>query len=414
MRANPTLGLARAVANIPIRTAKWGIQSDDDVPDEIEQFIKDQIDYIWPGLMQYILDARDYGFQAFEKVYGYEDGRYVLRKLKALIPDKTLVQVDKETGAFRGLKQEGVVLPETNVFWYTYQGDPGNYYGRSQFENSRATAWKMWQEITSKALFYVGKIAGVLPVVHYPVGESLDASGSTQSNFDIATAILAKLGSGHGIATPNELPPWAQDLARSGIDPTALMSWRVSFLETKGQHATGLTTMLRYWDSCLMRSWLVPERAAVEGQYGTKAEASVHQDLSLSLAELVFEDILRHVNWYIVNPLLLINFGPQYEDKVKVIMSGLTATAKAFLQKVLAQVLSAPSNIDLLQLWLDIDVVLDSLGVPKAQENVNELEIEPRPPSNFPPAGSEEDDGRSPIERQAASIQSIFSRLGLL
>lgn len=379
------------------------------MPEAITEFIQDQLDYLWPSLMQYVLDAKDFGFQAFEKVYEYSERFFVIQKLKALRPDKTQVVIDKTTGAFRGLKQDGVELPETNVFWYTYQGSPGDYYGRSQFENSRTTAWKMWQEVTNKALFYVGKIAGVLPVVRYPVGESQDASGAMKSNFDIATAILAKLGSGHGIAAPNELPPWAQDLARSGIDPTALMSWNVSFLETKGQHATGLTTMLRYWDSCLMRSWLVPERAAVEGQYGTKAESSVHQDLALSLAELVFQDILRHVNWYIINPLLRINFGSQYENKITVVMGGLTATAKAFLQKVITQVLSAPANIDLLQLWLDIDVVLDSLGVPKAQESVNELEIIRETEPSLPSVGE-----LGNVEQQAAHMQSVFARLGLL
>ncbi len=104
MRENPTIALARAVANAPIQTATISTTADDGVPENVEEFIKAQVDTLWPSYSQDVLYARDYGFQAFEKVWAVEavDGaaRWIIRKLKALTPDITMPVINKDTGVF--------------------------------------------------------------------------------------------------------------------------------------------------------------------------------------------------------------------------------------------------------------------------------------------------------------------------
>jgi len=371
MRENPTIALARAIANGPIQTANISVVSDEDVPENVIKFIRNQVDSLWPSYSKDVLYARDYGFQAFEKVWAakpYEGTtRWIISKLKALTPDITSPVINKETGAFEGLRQKAVQLDIPYALWITHDAEPGQWYGRSQHENIRKQAYSHWVNTAAKQGQCAGKIAGVLPIVYYPVGKGRDATGSEKSTFDIATTILKTLGTGHGVTIPQELATWAQDMAMAGVDVEKLLSWRISFLEPKGQHARGFIDTLRHYESLMMRGWLVPERAAIEGQYGTKAEASTHASIALVIAGLVLTEFIRHFNWYIVNPLLVYNFGDEFENKVRVEREGLDPSQELFWRTIIEKVLTSPTNIDLFMTWLDIEAMLDIVGLPIRQ-----------------------------------------------
>jgi len=406
MRTNPTVALARVVATAPIKTSNYSIKSEDDVSEDMIGFIQKQIDELWPLLIENILYSLDYGFQSFEKVWDVRmvDGspRYVLRKLKPLVPDQIKVVLDKKYGNFAGLRQNEIHLLPNKCFHYIYDGEAGNYYGRSRHENIREHAWMPWVDIAKKQKQYAGKIAGVIPLIKYPIGKSMDATGTETSNYEIAKAILSSLGTGKGVAMPQEIVAWARDLARQGVDPEAFAAWHISFLETKGQHATGFVNTLRHYESLILRGWIVPERAAIEGQFGTKAEAGEHGDLTLTMADLVFQDIIRCVNWYIVNPLLVYNFGPDSENKVWLERAGLDPALAAFFRSIVEKVLAAPSNVDLFQTWLDVDAMLDQVGLPKGQEQINTEGVIPQ----------KQDDGEIPQGDQLKKIKEVYASIG--
>jgi len=378
MRTNPTIALARTIAFAPIKSSNYAIRADDDVDEGVKEFIEKQVDGFWPQLIENVLYSLDFGFQSFEKVWKISvfDGslRYVYQKIKPLTPDNIMINVDQKYGTFRGIKQNEVTLGPEKCFHYIYDGEPGNYYGRSRHENIREHAWFPWIEMSKQELRYASKVAGVLPLVKYPVGESRDITGSEKSNFDIATAILDSLGRGKGIVMPQEIVSWAQDLARQGIDPEQFAAWKISFLEPKGTHGRSFIDMMRHRESLMLRGWIIPERAATEGQYGTKAEASTHGDLVLTMSDLVLQDILRNINWYLINPLLIYNFGINMENKVWMEKAGLDHSVLAFFRDLISKVLSAPSNIDLFQQWLDVDAMVEMAGLPKSKEVLNDLE----------------------------------------
>ncbi len=377
IRRNPTVALARAVSDAPIQSADWSISTEDDVPEEIELFVKKQLEYVWPMFIKHTLRAREYGSQVFEKVWDVVDGKYVYRKLKPLAQNKTTMLIDPRTGAFLGVRQQNVTLPPEKVFVFTYDAEPGDFYGTSIYENIREAAWIPWTKIAAQIIKYGGKIAGVIPIVKYPIGESKDATGATKSNFEIASAVLQTLGQGNGVAMPVQFHEWAMDLARSGVDPEKLLAWQISFLETKGNHGIQYVNMMKQFEALMLRGLLVPERAAVEGTFGTKAEASTHGDLALAIADLFLDDIILAVNWYLVNPLVTYNFGLEYANKIKVVKSGLDPAKQLFFRKIVETVLTDPNNIKLFQTWVDVDAMLDGADLPKAKENVSKIKIPP-------------------------------------
>jgi hypothetical protein len=194
--------------------------------------------------------------------------------------------------------------------------------------------------------------------------------GEEKSNFDLAKAVLAKLGVGDGVCMPNTMAKFAGDLARSGIDLAKLKAWHVQFLETKGQHGREFTNSLKHLESLLMRGWLVPERAGTEGQYGTKAEAEIHGNIALTIADLVFADILKNVNWYLINPLLVYNYGRDVENTIWLERGELDPLMRAFYRELVKAVLTHPQNYDLLESWIDIDTLVTKVGLPKAEGKI--------------------------------------------
>lgn len=370
MRKNPTVALARMMATAPIRTAKYGLVAQEGTPQERVDFISDQMRSLWPSLIHDLMYAIDYGWAPFEKVWAIENGKYIYKKVKPLMVDKTQPLVDKTTGVFAGLRQDQVKLPVNKSFVWSYDKEAGNIYGRSRHENIRETAYSHWQQIADRRGQWGRKVAGVTPIVEYPLGKSENEVGEEKSNFDLAKAVLAKLGVGDGVCMPNTMAKFAGDLARSGIDIAKLKAWHIQFLETKGEHGREFTNSLKHLESLLMRGWLVPERAGTEGQYGTKAEAEIHGNIALTIADLVFADILKNVNWYLINPLLVYNYGTSAENTVWLERGELDPLMRAFYRELVKAVLTHPQNYDLLENWIDIDTLVTKVGLPKTSAKI--------------------------------------------
>jgi len=407
MRSNPTIALARVVATIPIRTADVGFEPKDGVDDSVLAFVQDVMEPLWPTLVKNLIYALDYGHAAFEKVWEVREGRLVYGKLKPLLPDMTELMVTEANGKFAGLRQKDVLLPPSKSFVYTYDGEAGDLHGRSRDENVRPVWWQ-WEQAIAKEGQYVTKVAGVIPQIEYPEGKSLDRNGAEKDNFELAQAVLNQLGRGNGVAMPNTLAKYAQDLVRQGVDISKLKSWIISFLEVTGAHGTEINGILRHKESLMMRGWLVPERAAIEGQHGTLAESGEHGDVAVAVAAAILEDILLAVNRYLINPLLVVNFGPRAKHAVTMTSAGISSDQKAFIRQVVSGVITQPGNVDLFLRLLDYDALLDQAGLPKAEEVIDEEtgtvaegQREPRPAAPATQPAPE----RAPIPPTAGPVQ---------
>ena len=409
MRGNPTVAIARLAAYAPILAANISIESEDDAPDEWVEFIKKVKAAVWSKLLRQILYALDYGWVGFEKIFGVRDmgnlgQRIMLDRMKMLMPDITDILTDPDTGDFMGLRNTGVTLGPNECLLFTHDDESGDFRGRPRHENIRQVWWD-WMQAAAKEGQYITKAAGVLMLMQYPEGISRDRSGSEVDNFDLAERTLKEIGKGHGVCMPNTLSKHAYDLMRAGVDIAQLKAWHFDMVETGAGHGSEFVAIMQHKEALMCRGWLVPERAATEGQYGTKAEAGVHTQLSLIMAEQLLEQIIESVNQNVVDPLIAYNYGGD-PGSVKLRAESLTSERRAFAQNIMTAVLTNPANLALLGKLVDIDAMMDSTGLPKAEEvlDIDLGELKPPEPGPKPEPVA----GEIPAEVAA----SVYERLG--
>lgn len=369
MMRHPTLRLAHAFATAPIISAGWSVKNDDDAPEEAVDLIKDIFDPMRQHILSQACRSIYYGHQAFEKVWAIEKGRYVIKRLKPLLPDLTEVVVD-QYGNRIGLKNREVVLTQGHFLQVSHDVEADYWYGRSRLENVREFVWGQWCSTQKKLEAHQSKAAGVIPIVVYPEGRGTDENGAVVENWKRAKLVLDSLGIAAGVTMPNTLAPWAEDAIRGGLDIKELMAWKVQFLEAATGHGAEFVSVLNYDDKLLVRGYLVPERAIMEGQFGTKAEASTHGDIGVSVSDQALKDIVAQVNDQCVNDVLRTNFGEDVVGKVYLEAAPIVDEAKELIREIVkATYTGAP---DLARVDLSFDDMNDMLGLPKSQENIDD------------------------------------------
>lgn len=371
MRANPTVALARAVGTAAIKSAEFSVQADDDAPDDAVKLIQDTMARIWRGFIKDALFARDYGWAPFEKVWALKDGALTIDKAKPLLVDITQPIDPEKSNGLEGLKNGDVILGPDKSFVWTYDGECGNVYGRSIFENIREYAYDPWTSKCRQSAQYYAKVAPIIMMCRYPQGASEGENGAMVDNAVHADNLLASVPKSMSIAIPTTFPPWAEAMLQRGMDPSQLAAWQFEFLETSAGHGSEFLEGMKHDESLMMRGLLVPERAAIEGQNGTKAEAGVHGDVAISIQEQDLRDIVDCINRYIVDDILRVNFGPEMEGKVYVEAQPLAEEDRSTLKAIVTGILTNPMNMDIATQLMDFDAALDEVGIPKAEEVVD-------------------------------------------
>lgn len=384
MLNDPTIALCQAAAAAPIRSAGWSVEADDDAPEEAVSLITDIFESHRPWILAQAVRSIYYGWQGFEKVWSIDEGGYtIITQFKPLLPDWTEITVD-EYGTMTGMRQHGVTLDLSKSLVISYDVEGDNWYGRSRMENLRRWAWCPWKGGARKLEQYQTKTAGVIPMITYPEGQGYDQNNGVLTNYEIATRALATLSQATGIAMPNTLHPWAEDALRNGANLNDLLAWKIQLIEPRAGHGSEFVGALSYQDKLKARGYLIPERAILEGQYGTKAEAGTHGDVALSISQSVLDDIVRQINMQAVDDVLSTNFGPDVRGKVYLKPAPIEDDElMLFRELVKGLYTSAP---DLMRTDLDMDAILDRLNLPKAAEHIG-LEGEDGPLS--PPLGTD-------------------------
>src|SRR5690606_23916218 len=114
------------------------------------------------------------------------------------------------------------------------------------------------------------------------------------------------------LAVPQKVAAWIEDL--NSIDERN-MAWRIELKEAASSQSS-FGDRQRYIDSLKARAIGLPERSVLEGQYGTRAEAEAHADFAISNIEMGHAKMIKLLNRQVVNPLLTLNFGQQYKNRV--------------------------------------------------------------------------------------------------
>lgn len=367
MTRHPVVALCLAVAKLPVLMASYTFTGE---PEDRRLWLEEHMKPLWRALLRDSLRAVELGWSGFEKVWGMigpneAPMRLGYTRLKALVPDKTEIRLGAK-GEFAGLKQKAVELRPEESWLFTYDRHYDDMYGRSRLENIRETAWTNWMAIANRSQQYATKVAGVIPMIHYPPGESKDKTGQERSNFAIAETIMRNLSKGHGVAMPNELSDYGRDLLTGGGGATKdmLRAWVIDFLEAGTAHGEEFVNMLRYWDSQMARGLLVLERAVLEGQHGTKAEAGEHGDVTRAIGHQTQLDFVEQANAGLIDPLLVVNWGPKAAGTVRIETEPIDPERATFIRSLISKVLATAGTADMVDTLVDWRGALDQAEVP--------------------------------------------------
>ena len=368
MGTQPTLSLAQALVAAPVVAGSWAVEADDDVknPDDKIQFIHDQLDPHRETIIETAMNGgAKFGWQPYELVYARENGKIILHNPKPLLQDITTILVEQETGAFWGYKQTtsggtSVLIEKRYAMLINFRVEGTQWHGTSLYENARET-YNQWREASEGAERYDAKMAGSHWVVHYPVGTSPLDEVETD-NATIANNLLDALESSGSAAVPTSIAAHITEM--SNANPM----WKVEIMEDKGGRQPTFVDRLKYLDAMLVRSLLIPERAILEGEFGTKAEAGVHADLAVTMVTLWDRHIANSVNKQPVDELLEQNYGKALRGKVYIVPAPLTDPQISFLRTVYEKILSNPATMLEEFATINTDALKDKLGLPKSEE----------------------------------------------
>jgi hypothetical protein len=380
IRRQPTIAMARALSIAPIVAAEWQVESDEGAPPEWAAFVRKQLLPIREPLVQTIMENRvDYGWSPWEKVFDVAkwDGgpeRLVIKKLKPLLVDITEILVDPKTGDFAGFEQPevpgtsqkvNIELPYSLLVSFGVEGT--NWYGEALLENIRLEYLK-WLDASDGAERYDRKLAGSHWVIYYPAGQSM-YNGAMTPNADIAQAILAALESSGSVAIPAGVKAWL-DETNAGAVAEGGTGWTIDIKDPSGKQGTFIERM-NYLDKLFVRGMITPERAVLEGEYGTKAEAGIHADWALTQRELEHRHVTRIINADLVEQLLELNFGEQARGKVRLKAAPLVDAKLAFFRLLYQALIANPMASTELIENLDLSALGDLVGTPRKRDMID-------------------------------------------
>lgn len=384
IRRDPTIALARVLLAAPVLAGGWAVEADKGVAKKKIKEIEEQFLPLRESVVESALfGGIDFGWAGFEKVYEEKNGKICLKKFKPLLHDLTDILIASKTGAFAGFYQgrDDMTLALAKSFLVPFRVEGTKWQGESLLENVRPV-YNKWIDAESGAARYDVKVAGSHIVIWYPPGTSV-YNGAETDNAVIAEAVAKALQSAGSAILPrivSELPDMV------GTEK----QWDISILEDRSGRQPTFVDRLRYLDILKVRGMLLPERAILEGEFGTKAEAAAHIDLALTNMVLTDRYITRHVNWFAVDDVLAMNYGEDSRGTVRLTCVPLADTSLDFLRKIYMEVLKSPSGFLEEFGTIDTKTLKEKLEIPSKEPEKEEEPKEPMPIQPVP--------GREPMQ----------------
>jgi len=388
MRKDPTISLLRDLVLGPIVASEWSIGHTDAAPQGAVELITKNITNIRSYLVEHTLTGyMDFGWQAFEKVWAIdEDGSAIVDKLKPLLQDITQILVSTKTGEFIGVIQtpqfkqiqDTVIIDNYTIFGSGYLkakdvilcniNVEGTYwYGRPIMENEQIP-YDGWLAVNDAADTYDRKIAGSHWVITYPLGVT-PIDGEDVDNFTLAQRLIQSLERSGAIAIPQYIDQVVDELSKE-----TPLGWKVELLSDMTSQQSNFVDRLKYYDALKARALGFPERSIQEGQFGTKAEAEVHSDAAVAIAEFRHTKLTEQISYQLVNDLLRFNYGRKAIGTVFLRAAPIADDLRVFLRQVFLTLMQHAPETALEK--INADEVKDRLGLPKNIKGGEESEFQ--------------------------------------
>jgi len=365
MRRDPQIRLGLNIIKAPIMALDFWVEGDDG---EIAAFVEAALRPIWRLLLRSSLNAVDFGFQAHEKVWKLSElvvdgpgGRrrysdiFLYKKIKDLDPAEVALLAD-ERGDYAGFRQGEIEVAAEKTFVMTSGREWGNLYGRSRLD----FAYEPWYWAAIMYMFcnrYFER-KGDPPILgRAPAEERLDKDGAAINTLDEAATVISNLKAGGTAVFPDER------------DEAGNLRWDFQYL-LDDKRADQFLRYIEHLEVMKLRALLVPERVLTQDtSTGSYAMARAHTETFLLSEENLLQEILDHINKYLVPQLVEYNFGPgrgSFQVRTRGLSTGHLEILKDVLLRLFDNDEAAPG--ERLKDLIDISKVLEELDIPKRQE----------------------------------------------
>lgn len=352
IRKHPTIALARRLATAPILRASWGVEGEaDDVTMAIAKQVTTSLRSAY--IRHALYNLYDYGYVGFEQ-YLTDNEQLVL---KPLLADYTQVRIDDmgefagiQVGAALGVSGAGVQLEPEECVFIGMEAEAGSFYGEGMLEVARLS-FNEWTTTNEGASRYDSKVAGTRLQLHFPSGKST-IGGVEKDNYDIAQDALAAFESSGTVAFEEGGPDAIENLEKA-LPPR----WRIEYVSDSSPRQASFIERMKYLDSLMVRAFGFPERAILEGEFGTKAEAGVHQGLALEGMEAMHEFLTEEFEIQVLKPHLILVTGS--DEGVKLTPGPVSKENKLWKRKLFMSLVKEAANV------VDFETLQDEVGVPR-------------------------------------------------
>jgi len=371
IRRDPTIRMVRELAMAPILMAEWEFEAADDAPEGAKELIESIMGGLrLPLLRSSLCGMCDFGWQPFEIIAEQRQDGVSAPRLKPLLQDITNILVNAADGSFFGLRQTPTVgqrigwiyLLDQECFVVSQDVEGTNWYGEPTLRSVEKT-YDEAEVVNKSSRKYDAKVAGTHWVIYYPLGTST-YEGVDRDNGWIAKDLLARAEAVNGIAVPRSVVD-SLDSMNAAMANSEASQWKIELLSDSGKGQQPFTDRQKYLDVLKVRAFGFPERAILEGQFGTKAEAETHADMAVSNVEVRHALLCLQYNQKVVDLILTWNYGPDARGKVWVKPSPLADDTKGFFRQVYLALIANPQGFMTEVSALDLHQMRERLGMPE-------------------------------------------------
>ena len=367
IRKDPTVVLARAILAAPLINNEWQVVGDDKKQRKIlEKVLLPMKECFWSTA---IFSGIDYGWHSWE-VRPQKHKKTTYLKVKSLRHDCTELYL-KRNGELKLVKNSGyesldeAELKQSNFAHIASYQEYDSVGGYPLLKNTDEVM-QDYEEAHEGHHRFMTKVAGTHWALWYPVGSTEDKDGNLIDNLEIADKVLDSLESSGKVALPVSRSEINELLQDQGVFDARKTGWRLELLESNAGNGPFLDSK-RYYDALKMRSLLVPERMALEGQFGTKSDSSEHADVALMAIEQWGSNFYKWINseFGFVGRALEYNGQEIYPGGARIKPLPIADDTKSFYREILRTVLNKDETF---HKGLDIKALMDKIGVPYARD----------------------------------------------
>lgn len=351
MRGYSAIVLAYAVTTGPILAGTRTVEVMDDgwnSPTEAEEWKKLAEKDLLPVLeqgMEGMCECLHFGNWLQESIWGYRDNRTVPLELRSFLPGQAVLHKDKY-GQFTGFEINGEFRDARYAFLSVNQPHIDPIFGYARNRNCRLDWWRIQQSDLNGDRIE-RKAAGIQMTVSVPIGASwTNDKGEPLYPRDVVQSLVNSAAKGETFLLPRT-PFTKKDIISkpelADIDPIKIQAF------DWGNTAPAILAQIARADAKdkrIMRAWCRPEREAMEGQHGTKAESGVQGQIGVTDSELIHARRCHQFNRQIVDRWLVANRGPGSEGMLFVKPTPLSDPQQQFLQAASLAILADTTNAE--------------------------------------------------------------------